>query len=64
MQKPFLKIRIKKFHTFYINRATGKKISPKTGNAYGRPARKFPKGWEVSYNNWKGSKETAIATME
>ncbi|MGL5352722.1 MAG: recombinase family protein [Clostridium sp.] len=51
-------------HSMAVDEVTGKRISRKTGNAYGRPARKFPNGWEVAYNNWKGGKETAIATME
>ena len=45
-----------------IDKATGKRISTKTGNAIGRPARQFPEGWEDAYNEWKAGKVTA--TME
>lgn len=45
-----------------VDEATGKRISTKTGNAIGRPARQFPEGWEGAYNEWKAGKVTA--TME
>lgn len=47
-----------------VDEATGKRISTKTGNAIGRPARQFPEGWEGAYNEWKAGKVTATATME
>lgn len=47
-----------------VDEATGKRISTKTGNSMGRPARQFPEGWKECYNNWKVGKLTATATME
>ncbi|WP_164880457.1 recombinase family protein [Clostridium manihotivorum] len=47
-----------------VDSETGKKVSQKTGNATGRPARKFPIGWEDAYKSWKEEKLTATATME
>lgn len=45
-----------------IDKVTGKRISSKTGKAYGRPARQFSEGWEMAYNEWEEGKATA--TME
>lgn len=47
-----------------VDEITGKRISTKTGNAYGRPARQFPDGWVSAYEEWKDKKRTATATME
>lgn len=45
-----------------VDEVTGKRISSKTGKTYGRPARQFPEGWEISYNEWKGNSNSNYAT--
>lgn len=47
-----------------IDKASGKKISKKTGRCIGRPPIAFPKNFEEYYGRWKGKELTGIEAMK
>lgn len=46
-----------------VDKASGKKISKKTGRCIGRPPVQFPSDFEQYYQKWKSKEITAIAAM-
>lgn len=47
-----------------VDRASGKKISKKTGRCIGRPPIQFPAEFEEYYQKWKLKELTAVAAMK
>lgn len=47
-----------------VDRASGKKISKKTGRCIGRPPIQFPAEFEKYYQKWKLKELTAVAAMK
>ena len=47
-----------------VDRASGKKISKKTGRCIGRPPIQFPTDFEEYYQKWKLKELTAVAAMK
>lgn len=47
-----------------LDKATGKKISKKTGRCIGRPPIKFPENFEEYYIKWKQKEITAVNAMK
>ena len=46
-----------------VDRASGKKISKKTGRCIGRPPIQFPVDFDIYYQKWKQKELTAVAAM-
>ena len=46
-----------------VDRASGKKISKKTGRCIGRPPIQFPADFEDYYQKWQKKEITAVAAM-
>lgn len=42
----------------------GKRVSPKTGNATGRPSAEFPEEWKKYFTEWKSNRITANKFMD
>ncbi len=47
-----------------LDKATGKKVSKKTGRCIGRPPVQFPENFEKYYIKWKRKESTAVNTMK
>lgn len=47
-----------------VDRASGKKISKKTGRCIGRPPIQFPADFDIYYQKWQQKELTAVAAMK
>lgn len=47
-----------------LDKATGKKVSKKTGRCIGRPSIQFPENFAVYYDKWKQKEITAVNAMK